>query len=737
MSALMALHPGLLAFGVLLVGVPVLIHLFNRRQFTRVEWAALDLLKQALRKSRRRVRLEELLILILRCLAVLALALLVSRLLINPAQLGVGALATARTEHVVLLDDSPSMDAVQGNRGEFVAVRDAIVRFAEALSVSDAGDSLTLLRTSAPSTPVLNGLILSPETVDQVRATLAAVGVSTRSANPEAALASVNDLLSEREPGNRRLYVISDFREHEWGKEATAERASVDERLVEVADRVQEVVLVDSGVEITRNRSLTELRCLESVVLRGVPVRMQATVRNRGQLDMEGGALTLSVGGGVGDEAAFGELVPGAAENVVISCIPGGADSAGMACRIRSTDQWAFDDVRYTAGTVLRALRVLAVNGEPGREARDGETFYLKAAIAPAGDLHSGAEVTEVADSEFDTALLSEVDRLFLCNVYELTVEQARDIVAWVRRGGVLVIAAGDLVNPEIWNQLGRETAYELLPGVLREIVDAPLGQGAEPFSVRRPAHPLVEVMRGSRVPLLERVRVRRHWRLDLAADSSARVVMAVGDDPVLVEQALGSGAVVFSALPLDTEWSNWPANPSYVVVLQQAIRALVPAVFGERDMRVGERLRVRLDSARYRPEAHWFAPGEDVGTLLRATTDGGEDSELFFVSDELETPGIWRLRRTAHDGREEDMHVAVNTAPEEGRGARVVRADLLELVGDRPVRFVDGPVIPSLADEETSAELGKLWILLVLLFLFAEQYLACRIRRRQRGGGA
>ena len=53
------------------VSIPVLIHLFSRRRFRRVRWAAMDFLLEAERRNRRRVRIEQLVLLALRCLAML------------------------------------------------------------------------------------------------------------------------------------------------------------------------------------------------------------------------------------------------------------------------------------------------------------------------------------------------------------------------------------------------------------------------------------------------------------------------------------------------------------------------------------------------------------------------------------------------------------------------------------------------------------------------------------------
>ena len=72
------LHPGLLWLGAL-VGVPILIYLINRQRYRRRKWAAMEFLLKALKKSRRRLQVQNLLLLLIRCLVVLLLALAVAR----------------------------------------------------------------------------------------------------------------------------------------------------------------------------------------------------------------------------------------------------------------------------------------------------------------------------------------------------------------------------------------------------------------------------------------------------------------------------------------------------------------------------------------------------------------------------------------------------------------------------------------------------------------------------------
>ena len=72
------LHPTM-AIGTAAVASPILIHILSKRRYQRVKWAAMSFLLDALHRNRRRVRLEQLLLLLLRCLAVLLIALMMTR----------------------------------------------------------------------------------------------------------------------------------------------------------------------------------------------------------------------------------------------------------------------------------------------------------------------------------------------------------------------------------------------------------------------------------------------------------------------------------------------------------------------------------------------------------------------------------------------------------------------------------------------------------------------------------
>src|SRR5579864_5297586 len=96
------LNPWFMAAGGALVAAPILIHLINRMRFKRVRWAAMEFLLKSQKRNRRKLIIEQLVLLALRCLLVVMVGLLLSWFLL-------GGDAGQAAFHLVVLDDTPSM----------------------------------------------------------------------------------------------------------------------------------------------------------------------------------------------------------------------------------------------------------------------------------------------------------------------------------------------------------------------------------------------------------------------------------------------------------------------------------------------------------------------------------------------------------------------------------------------------------------------------------------------------
>src|SRR5262249_31433816 len=100
------LFPASMAAGGLLVSSPIIIHLINRMRFKRIRWAAMEFLLKSQKRNRRRLIIEQLLLLLLRILLVLLAAFIVARFI----GFFFGPVQPQTSQHILLLDDTPSME---------------------------------------------------------------------------------------------------------------------------------------------------------------------------------------------------------------------------------------------------------------------------------------------------------------------------------------------------------------------------------------------------------------------------------------------------------------------------------------------------------------------------------------------------------------------------------------------------------------------------------------------------
>src|SRR5271167_2111147 len=105
---MMTLLSPLLVWGTLLGAIPIIIHLLNRRRFRRVEWAPMRYLKLTIQRNRKRIQLEQLLLLLLRIALPVLLFFFLARPIINPTGLEQWLGTGGRSSQVVLIDDSVS-----------------------------------------------------------------------------------------------------------------------------------------------------------------------------------------------------------------------------------------------------------------------------------------------------------------------------------------------------------------------------------------------------------------------------------------------------------------------------------------------------------------------------------------------------------------------------------------------------------------------------------------------------
>ncbi len=745
MLALAFLHP-LLLWGVPLCAVPIVIHLLNRRRFHKVPWAAMEFLLAAMKRNRKRLRMEQWLVLLLRTLAVLLLVFLVSR-----PQLGGGTFLGTVTHHVVVLDDSASMTQRSGSARLFERAQDRVKVLVDDLAAQRSGDLFSLVRTSHAATPEPWSLRIGPELGNKIGAMLKEIVVSDSAPDLGAVMQLTGKRAAEvQEAGRTHYYLVSDQRAHDWATEDDKPRPALLAALSALrADKDQVTVLGSSGPP--NNLAVVDVRHVDRLAVAGVPTTLAVDVHNLGLDPSAPTTLALEVDGQSRIVLTVPQLAPGERQALPVGHTFHQAGHHRVDAALEATEFFPLDDRRTLALEVRDKSRVLLVDGQPDED--QGETFFLQAAMEMP---ETGIEAQVVADSALDETDLAPFDVVWLCNVQAPSQAGAKKLEDFVAAGGGLVVTAGALVDAQRWNELLWRDGQGLLPMPFGEIagdVDKPVKA-----ALVKPDHAICSGVAEIIDLLVGNVVLVKRW-LTLTEDpanKNAAVVLRVRDNegpPLLVARTFGSGGgeVAQFAVTADTFWTNLPSTDLFVVLANQIHRASARRRdLTSANLQTDGSYRLTLDPATYRADVTVRAAnGEDERTFTAveppavpapaAAPDAPPAAapshallQLAVPMGELRQLGGFAVELGRHDGTAETRLFARNAPIAESRllpflDSAFTRLYPSELHGR--VRFVrEGS---SLGDGNGEGEMWHLLAALLLVGLLLETVLAWRFGRR------
>ena len=764
-------NPVLFLVGALAVSIPIIIHLLNKRKFKVVDWAAMDFLLDADKKNRRRIRLENLLLLLLRCLAVLLIALLLARPFI-PTSMAAGLIDAAQFERIVLLDDSLSMQARLGNESTFEIARQRLTQLTQSLSDDRSDDSLTLLLTSRPDQPLFNATHLGPDSIDEINAAIDQLEPGDGVANLPPALLQLQDYLAGQPPNvNRVVYLFTDLRHRDWkGAENSAQSPLM--VLKELSKSTSGCYVIDAGSGEEHNLAVSQIRP-EGTIVAGVASRFDVSVTNFGRQE----ARDVKVKFGAGDALPVTEEIDRIAAGETVSrsftfsfaaeseSDEGTAGNILLPRRVKvelatagqgADDRLLADSTAYFPARLVRGIPVLIVDGDPSAAFGKAESFYVRRALSPQGPVPSGVVVDVVTESELESLTLDKYQVIFLCNVYRLgdkTAENVLRLEKWVENGGGLAIFPGDQIDEVSFNDLYHRDGAGLSPLKLEKILGDETEQTWASFKVQQANHEVLKIFSGQNNPFLDSVKTFRWWGSSVKPEQLGSAVSVpcafsdVDDSPAFAEKQFGKGRVLTAAFPADADWSNWTSDPSYIVSMQELVRYLSGDRGAQGLVRVGEPLAHPLDLTLYEPDAALEGPKERKANIQAAPSEesGVGDQESGVRSQEsgknvapLTNATIWQLEYPAADaqgfyemllrrreGGTEPVLFAANVDPTEGDLRRAdVDAMEKEFAGSK-VQLIRADAAADLAGSGSQTELW--WYLLwgVVGVLCGEQVLA------------
>ena len=737
----------LMLVGLLVVAIPLIIALLNRQRHREVRWAAMAFLEAALKKNKRRLTFQNVLLLLLRTAILLLLVLALARPFLEDSSIFTQATKTNR-QIVLMIDRSFSMGHRPGT--ELSSLDRAKEAVSEILRhYARAGDQLQLyLVDETAEAQYRDPKTLDGGTKEEVLRDLADLEPSSFATDMARSIRTVLQSLEEEEPaesgGRTEIFLLTDMQRGAWAREIGLRDPGLPVPLRKFAEAKGLLRIVDVGSEGRENLAVHAFAPSDSIVTPSVPVRLDAVVKSYASFDKPGVQVDLLVDGMV--RASLSQTVPGGKQTTFpfhhVFADPG---SHSVTARL-AADHLALDNERHLALIVRERVPVLVVDGDPQDDPWKSESDFLSAALSPAGGDAPGErpllEVTVITESDLGREPLGPYAVVVLANVASLTADQARTLERYVETGGGLLVSLGDQIDPRFYRESLYRDGEGLLPAAPGEIQGDPDDDVGMELDIEDLSHPALRFFEPEgREPALQNNFFNRYYSVTAVAPGGRALLGLVrrtkeeGGErlekmgPVLLEKAFGRGRVMLWASTLDGAWSSFPPSWTYVALMQLIAIYLSDTESVQKNLLVGDPYQQLIPAAFYTDQVKLVTPTQE--TISKPLTRGAEgDGHFRLYHESCRESGIYLIlfsRGETEAAREE--HFAVNVRTEESDLRPIDFDELKDLLPGAPLAYTPSQKIASLTGSAAKAGgAAGMWMLLLFLligFLAIETILA------------
>jgi hypothetical protein len=442
---------------------PIVIHLLNRRRFRVISWAAMDFLREAVKRNRRILKLRDILLLVLRTAAVLLFGLALAR----PYFAGSNTVAAEAGQplHAILLVDN-SMSMGYHSEGQTQTLLEEGKTTAKKM-IDDLPDG-----SRASIIPLCGGGSFSRDayrTKKDARDAVDRIELTDRATTAARAIDLAKEAVQQSADGPtaKRVILLSDEQFENWKGESLAAHLT----------GLPEFQVVDLSARNAENTSISEFRLLDGLADVSAPARFVAKLTHQGRAPRLHLQATLSVDGADVQSKTIDSLNPDQTAEVTFDYQftdppePGQVRWSSAKVSIPS-DRLETDDARYLAVPVVAALPVVFVDQygetEDAKRNRLGETRQLRALLAPQNvrgqaQLHLIRVIKRRID-QLDAKELRDARLVVIAGVAKPDAENVKLLRDYVRQGGQLVIAAGAEFDPAAWTDQAWLDGAGILP---------------------------------------------------------------------------------------------------------------------------------------------------------------------------------------------------------------------------------------------------------------------------------
>lgn len=650
--------------------IPLIVHLFDFRRYRRVSFSDNFLLQQLLEKNKRQRRVRQIIIMLLRMLAIAAMVIAFARPYFSDKDAGINT--SGKTMVSVYIDNSLSMEISDAKSDLLSKARQ---RALEIMSAYPAGTLFRLLTNDFDGTH--ERFVSSAEMTELI----SAIHISPFSRPMSMVLARMHELANRVAPeASHHYYMISDFQ-------------MVTSDIAAIKSQSAGIFFAPVAAPAVANISIDSVWFNGPVQLENSVLSLSAKISNHSQLTIGKIPVRLFVDGrqkGLSEA----QLAPQASDVVQLSFSVSGQGAHQGYIEIDDSPL-SFDDKLYFAFNLASSVPVYQLAG--------------KDATPTIGRLFGSDSLFSFSSSQggnADMEKLSQADLIILDELPQISGGLASGLRDAVTSGATLLIIPSANADVQSYNSMVTSMGLPALG-----LVDTANTR----VSRLEPNDPLFKGVFETPPQNIPYPQVLSSYRL---ATGPGRTLMSLlNGNTFLASASMGKGRVFLLSVPLQPDWSSFASNALIVpVVLQMAFQAgKTPSVAYSLDYPYG----IELPSDAFQGEKPPSLTSFDGKENIILGFSGGTPP-MIFLNAQIVTPGCYQVSNQQHS----IMSFGLNYPRTESQITCYSPTKLKELTHQQKnISLLLPDENPSVlvSEIQQDTKLWKIFIIFALLFITAE----------------
>lgn len=534
------------------VGLPIAIHLLNLRRPSKVSFSTLSFFNELKKTTIRRIKIKQLILLLLRAAAVLCLALVLARPFLPPDMAGASADNDEPSFNTILLDNSISMARIDAGGPLFDQAKNIITQLAEQ---SEDEDRFILQLSNGQPFP------MATMNKNELQNLLENADIQKSGNYTEQRINLLNEYAASAPFKNKKLFILTDGQPSQF--EFLEDRDAGD-LLTNIS-----VSWIKVGRPDVQNTFISSVRSATTIGGVGTPYMLEIEVTNSGNRLAVNQYLSLQFDGQSAGQYAL-ELKPGESQVYTFEVIPGRTGDIPAKLLIEG-DEFSEDNTYFLSVSVPDSRDILWIteNDAAGSEFDSYTGIVLKAAAENNAQLN----YTQSTLTAFNSKNLSNYDAVLFDGIPTIPEYLYPALTKFVQDGqGILFFPSekGDIPNYNSFLSQLNAGRYVGLKGEyasfnpVASIDELPVG------------HPILDNIFDNRDE--EEIKInppKLYYYLNFKPFDNSNgigLIRSAQGDQILYEQPFGNGTIIVSAIGNDPGWSNLPVNSLFAPLYYKTV---------------------------------------------------------------------------------------------------------------------------------------------------------------------